>query len=84
MIQLENIPAEFKIKHQAVYHTYCLTCNDPNDTVLQLIDGVDKSKAMQIAIMHEKEQGYGHSILVDYSFVEVPVQKVQLYAAKNK
>jgi hypothetical protein len=84
MIKVEDIPLVPGINIQTVrFHAYCLTCNDPTDTVLQLVEGVTKAQAMQSAGAHERAQGYGHSILVDYSFSEIPAQDFQ-YAAKTE
>ena len=73
MIKVEHFAKENEdFDYGLLYHCYCLTCNDPTDTVLLLIETPDKTEAVNEAKQHEQTQGEGHSLVVNFLISKLP------------
>ncbi len=48
------------------YQAVCLTCNDPGNTVMDLITTEDKTTALTVAQAHEEIEGVAHQINISY------------------
>jgi hypothetical protein len=55
------------LNEEVLYYSNCLTCNNSNDIVLNIITTNDKYKAMIVANQHLLKYGDGHKITITYS-----------------